>query len=904
MLKGGVVFFVLVVLFSCAQQNQPLTGGLQDTIAPKLVKSMPAMKDTGFSEEKIIIKFNEYFTLENIDANFFSSPPFAETPKFKVARKKIIIKFNEELKDSVTYTFKFGNSISDLNEKNKIKQFEFIFSTYSEIDTLQISGSIKDAYTFAPITDAIVMLYDNNIDSLPTQELPLYAAKTDTSGNFTISNIKSINYKIFALLDLNGNFIFDEDENQIAFQDSLVFPYAKLITNYDTLDSGTVVTRILQDTLLNDTLLHDSVIISHQTEYFPKNINLLFYTEKGEKQEIKRKLRTLKGCVKIFFTKQIINDFLTISPINEADSHIFDNITENFASKDSVFFWFTNKDFYDNDTLKFSINYFINDSIKTVDTLIFSNYNYATDTLPLKIKQQKNNISIFENLSFISDNPIRKIDSVKANLYKIVDTIVDDAKEQNVAVYRPAYDSLIFIFDRATDKFQLEFDNYKDSANVYSWKKNTTSDSVFCKIHNYSLIEKDTFFLRVFYDNLFFFNQLVGEQKDFIIPISFQKIKKTKRPTQDTLLFVFQKDLIENPEIELVNFSETDFNYSINKNILTIKLINNNAKRLDTLDFVVKLKDMRLLNGTVKNYEDTIKSIYVFDKQRITYSRRYFRSKMIFAFKKPLLATPEFELLSFNPLKKWYSLNTNAIKDTVFIDIYNERVKRLNNMRLSVKYFDINQHNDTLWFSDTLSLKILKAEENKVEIIGREIPLTLNEPLDFVIEQDSNSLRKYYVDANYQPSYNYSFVIDSATTTDIYSNVNDTVVFDFKVFAPENFAGLILEIQNIWTLIDSIETPDTNVFFKLPKGQAILIIEDENSEIYKTSILKSDKTLKDAMFLPGRYTLRIYYDENSNNTWDVGNYFKHIQPEKMFIYKNTLNLAEGTEQKIIWNLLE
>ena len=110
-------------------------------------------------------------------------------------------------------------------------------------------------------------------------------------------------------------------------------------------------------------------------------------------------------------------------------------------------------------------------------------------------------------------------------------------------------------------------------------------------------------------------------------------------------------------------------------------------------------------------------------------------------------------------------------------------------------------------------------------------------------------------------------------------------------------------IKNIWAVLDSVNI-DTSNFYYLPKGQLILLILDENQNIYKTVTFNTDRTLKDAMFLPGTYSLKLLYDKNSNGYWDTGNYFKHRQPEKIFIYKTKLNLTNGNNEKIIWDLSE
>ncbi len=902
--KKYIFFLLFIFLFSCAQQNQPLTGGPQDTISPVVKKSIPKNKDTGYVDNKIIIKFNEYIILENFDKNFFSSPPFSAKPKFKIAGKKIIISIKEKLKDSVTYTLSFANSIVDLNEKNALNNYEFVFSTYDQIDSMKISGVVIDAYTYKPIADAFVMFYDKYFDSIPLQQTPLYVSKTDSSGYFEIKNIKQKNYKIFALYDLNNNFIYNQDENQIAFIDTLIFPYSVSKTRFDTIDSGTVVKKLIQDSVFSDTLKADSITMSKYTEFLPNDITLLMYSEMGENQAIKRKTRVNKGSVKIFFTKQLINDYVSVSSLKNTDEPYSEHVIEKFPSNDSITIWFKNQDFFDVDSLKFLISYYSNNYTLKTDTINIADYDYSTDSSMLLINQPKENISIFEHFSIIFSNPIVKIDTSKVKLFKVIDTLVTDEKNQKISFFRPTFDSIVFVFSRQTNNFSLNFKGIVDNDSAYLYNFNKTKDTVYCKILNKKILEQDTIFLTVEYDNLYFFNQIQNLNSELIVPISFQKIKKITRLSQDTIVFYFQKTVSKNHEIELLNYSPEDFSVYPEKDVVKIYLKNKKAIFDDTLKFVFSMKDMTLLNGKEINYNDTVNAIYVFDKQKITYNRRIFRSKIIIGFKKPLLELPELKLLSFNPLNKWYTIKTNTLKDTIFIDIHNERVKRLNNIIFSVKYFDINQHNDTLRLADTLNLKVEKIENVDIEEIGREKKLTLYQPLNLEIERDSIHLRKYNIKGNYPAGFEYFVDIDSAAFSDIYNKQNDTCKLNFRVFAPEEYAILVIELQNIWVMLDSVETKDTTGYYELKKGLAVLIIEDENNEIYKTKTLNSDKILKDALVIPGTYHLKLYYDENSNNQWDGGNYFKHIKPEKVYIYDKKITLSKGSEQKIIWNLKE
>ncbi len=263
---------------------------------------------------------------------------------------------------------------------------------------------------------------------------------------------------------------------------------------------------------------------------------------------------------------------------------------------------------------------------------------------------------------------------------------------------------------------------------------------------------------------------------------------------------------------------------------------------------------------------------------------------------------PTIKLLSFNAPNKWYSRQLNELRDTLLINIKNESVKRLNDMRLEITYTDINQHNDTVTFSEKLDIKIDKSEDSS-PMSAEEKTLTLDKPIPFVITQDSALIRKYHISADFKADESYSLVVDSAATNDIYNKANDTVKFDFQVFNSENFATLSVKLKNVAQALGLGETEDTTQQYKLSEGSLMLLIYDQNNNIYKIKSLTCDEMPSDSTFLGGSYSLKIYYDQNGNKKWDGGNYLRHRQPEKVFILDSPITLSENSEQTIIWNLL-
>ncbi|MEM9022661.1 MAG: Ig-like domain-containing domain, partial [Bacteroidota bacterium] len=130
----------------------------------------------------------------------------------------------QDLLENTTYSINFGDGIVDLHESNPLDSNRFVFSTGDFLDSLVVTGSIKNAFDLQPVEDVLVMLYRQLEDSIPAKERPTYFAKTDASGAFRIENIRTDTYQLFALVDKNSNYLFDLPNEGIAFPDNVVRP--------------------------------------------------------------------------------------------------------------------------------------------------------------------------------------------------------------------------------------------------------------------------------------------------------------------------------------------------------------------------------------------------------------------------------------------------------------------------------------------------------------------------------------------------------------------------------------------------------------------------------------------------------------------------------------------------------
>jgi uncharacterized protein (DUF2141 family) len=222
------IFFLLILLtVSCAKRGS-ITGGLKDTIAPVLKMSFPKNFNTNFKGDEIKLVFDENIKLKDLNKQLIISPPMKLEPLIlpTTASKFITIKIKDTLKPNTTYSFNFGQSITDNNEGNPYNQFKYVFSTGDYIDSLALGGRIKDAYNKEVESFVSVMLYEVNDrfkDSVIYKETPRYITNTlDSLKTFRLENLKAGKYLLVALKDRNNNNKFNPKEDKIGFNKQFI----------------------------------------------------------------------------------------------------------------------------------------------------------------------------------------------------------------------------------------------------------------------------------------------------------------------------------------------------------------------------------------------------------------------------------------------------------------------------------------------------------------------------------------------------------------------------------------------------------------------------------------------------------------------------------------------------------
>ena len=240
------VAWMCCLLISCAQQVSP-TGGPKDTEPPKILESTPQNGSVNFSGSSIELQFDEYVRVNSASKELIVTPPFETLPEFNMRGKKVGLTWTDTLLPNTTYLFQFGKGIVDVNEGNVLDSNLFVFSTGDYIDSFELEGRVIDAFTLKPVKDVWVMLYLENVDSLPYKSLPRYFAKTDDKGNYHLRYLANSEYKVFALEPINSGYLFDQPDEAIGFLEGMMDSNNPSDTNETQLEE--IAMFVQEDTL-------------------------------------------------------------------------------------------------------------------------------------------------------------------------------------------------------------------------------------------------------------------------------------------------------------------------------------------------------------------------------------------------------------------------------------------------------------------------------------------------------------------------------------------------------------------------------------------------------------------------------------------------------------------------------
>ncbi|MGB5203453.1 Ig-like domain-containing protein [Eudoraea sp.] len=400
-------FFLIAVVLAalqCARRGTP-TGGPKDNTPPVLLKAEPENLTTEFKAKKIKLYFDEYIKLEDVQNQLIVSPPLKYNPEVTPqggASKYVEIILKDTLLENTTYTLNFGQSIVDNNEGNPNSFLTYVFSTGTYIDSLTVSGVVKDAFNKKADEFISVMLYEIDTaytDSTTFNKPPNYITNTlDSTTIFQLKYLKAGKYAIIAIKDESKNNVFDQNTDKIGF-------------------------------------IEDTVSLPTDTVYL---LNLF-----KEIPNYSLKTPNYAAANKIIFGYSGGDVKLDIEALTEFPDSISTLVVKD-PEKDTLNYWFTP---FEIDSIIFKVT---NERLRKIDTFTVKTRKLAADSLMLS-PSHRSKINFADEFFITSSIPVVAIDTTKMAIFNR-DTIavnfkaqLDTAKNRMLMDFEKEADEIYFL---------------------------------------------------------------------------------------------------------------------------------------------------------------------------------------------------------------------------------------------------------------------------------------------------------------------------------------------------------------------------------------------------------------------------------------------------------------------------
>lgn len=359
-LRVRPALFFLLILSSCARMGNP-DGGWYDETPPRVTGADPAEGATNVNKKKIHIFFDEYITIDNPTENVVVSPPQLDAPEIKGEGKRISVELLDSLKPNTTYTIDFSNAISDNNEGNPLGNYAYTFSTGDHIDTMQVAGYVVNAENLEPVKGILVGLYNDLSDTAFQKKPMLRVSRTDSQGHFIIKGVAPGKYHCYALQDMDGNYMFNQKSEMIAYNHDVIEPSFK--------------PDIRQDTTWTDSLHIASIDRVTYTHFLPDDICLRAFNEILTDRYFVKSDRTNANHFTLFYS---YGDSILpkIEGLNFNANNAF--IIQSSEKRDTITYWLRDTTLVNQDTLKMAVSHNITDTLGVL--------RMQTDTLTLVAK--------------------------------------------------------------------------------------------------------------------------------------------------------------------------------------------------------------------------------------------------------------------------------------------------------------------------------------------------------------------------------------------------------------------------------------------------------------------------------------------------------------------------------------
>ncbi|MBC9795466.1 Ig-like domain-containing protein [Sinomicrobium weinanense] len=214
-------------------------------------------------------------------------------------------------------------------------------------------------------------------------------------------------------------------------------------------------------------------------------------------------------------------------------------------------------------------------------------------------------------------------------------------------------------------------------------------------------------------------------------------------------------------------------------------------------------------------------------------------------------------------------------------DTFTVKIKELYNDTLALSAAQKGDLSFKKPFAISSTTPITAVTKERITILNKDsVPVDFNPEID---EKENLLHLKWEV----LPNENYLVTLLPEAIEDMFGEHNDTVSYALRTKSFADYGNLRITLPNAdsFPLIIQLTTEKGEV-----KDE---IYATEAREYYEFDNLN-----------PGKYLLRVIFDENKNRKWDTGNYLDHLQPERVSHLPDVLNIKANWDMEQEFILLD
>lgn len=397
----------------------------------------------------------------------------------------------------------------------------------------------------------------------------------------------------------------------------------------------------------------------------------------------------------------------------------------------------------------------------------------------------------------------------------------------------------------------------------------------------------------------------------------------------------FMIDNVAPGEYRLYALADADNSLTYNSNAELIafadSLIIPSAKFVAEPDTIVKGLDTLVVSGHVDFFPGT-QYLMMFEEEKfdqyLNDSKRMQANKCDFYFSESL--SDSFRINLLKPAvanSNWSFIESNLKRDSITVWLTDTIISNTDSLKFELRYEALDSLNQMKIKRDTVELvyvapKAPKQKKKKDDVpevqtinlanninssahdLYQKIKIEAPEPLSefdlskirlyvfedtikteipIKVEKDTNSIRKYFIEHDWDPNTNYLFQIDSAAARNIYGHPSNKTDQKFRTQKEDYYGKIFVTLSGL-------------------QGPAIvqLLANDKDEKILQKIQVLGDGRIEFPYLKPEKYLIRIILDSNKNGKWDTGFLADNLQPEHVIYYPKVIKVRSNFEIKEDW----